>query len=165
MRLRVSKTIGGSKNGGKREVPSTKAPKFYPADEVVGKTPSAREAASKGVAKLRKSLTPGTIVIMLAGRFRGRRAVFLKQLASGLLVQRGDGSRPVRLVLQGRPATIGRPNVDTETEATTALSAGDVVSKLVHTLSHTTSAPFELPPEESMPQQNKTPTGVHWLAR
>ena len=89
----------------------------------------------------------------------------IQQLASGLLVQRCDGSRPVRLVLQGRPATIGRPNVDTETEATTALSAGDVVSKLVHTLSHTTSAPFELPPEESMPQQNKTPTGVHWLAR
>ena len=90
----------------------------------------------------------------------------IQRLASGLLVQRCDGSRPVRLVLHGRPATIGRPNVDTETEATTALNAGDVVSKLVHTLSHTTlSSPFELPPGESMPQQNKTKTGVHWLAR
>ena len=89
MLRRVSKTIGGSKNGGKREVPATKAPKFYPADDVVVKAPSAREAASKGVAKLRKSLTPGTVVIMLGGRFRGRRAVFLKQLASGLLLVSG----------------------------------------------------------------------------
>jgi len=85
----VSKTIGGAKNGGKREVPAVKAPKFYPADDVPAKVPSARAAASKGVAKLRKTLTPGTVVIMLAGRFRGRRAVFLKQLASGLLLVSG----------------------------------------------------------------------------
>ena len=85
----MSKTIGGAKNGGKREVPAVKAPKFYPADDVPAKVPSARAAASKGVAKLRKTLTPGTVVIMLAGRFRGRRAVFLKQLASGLLLVSG----------------------------------------------------------------------------
>eukprot|EP00742_Colponemidia_sp_Colp-10_P007331 GILJ01007889.1.p1 GENE.GILJ01007889.1~~GILJ01007889.1.p1 ORF type:complete len:203 (+),score=62.10 GILJ01007889.1:35-643(+) len=44
------------------------------------KTPKAVAHKADGFSTLRKSITPGTVAIVLAGRFRGKRAIVLKQL-------------------------------------------------------------------------------------
>ena len=63
-----------------------KAPRFYASEDIP--VPFARRSVAKP-AKLKDSITPGTVLILLAGRFRGKRVVFLKQLPSGLLLVTG----------------------------------------------------------------------------
>lgn len=51
--------------------------KIYPADDVKRKI-VVKESKKPKITKLRKNITPGTVLIILAGRFKGRRVVFLK---------------------------------------------------------------------------------------
>lgn len=59
------------------------APKYYPAEDV--SLPKKSRKTQKPT-KLRASLTPGTVCIILAGRFRGKRVVALKQIDDTVLV-------------------------------------------------------------------------------
>ena len=61
--------------------------KYYPADDAIaprGPTPV------RNAPKVRASIAPGVVLILLAGRFRGKRVVCLKQLTSGLLLVSGN---------------------------------------------------------------------------
>ena len=71
-----------------REVPhhSQKAQKWYPADD-----DSQPKTVRKGIRAWspREALQPGTVLILLAGRFRGKRVVLLKNLEQGVLLVTG----------------------------------------------------------------------------
>ncbi|CAM6086534.1 unnamed protein product [Calypogeia fissa] len=84
-----------AKNGGSlpshpkrpaKQVAAKKDPKFYAADDV---PKPLHKNSVVNFPKLRPNITPGTVLILLAGYFKGKRVVFLKQMDSGLLLVTG----------------------------------------------------------------------------
>merc|ERR1712098_664471 len=84
----VEKKVGGAKNGETRMVRVKKLANDYPTEERPAKATS-KNFFSGHARKLRASLTPGAIAIVLAGVHKGKRVVVLKQMGTGLLLITG----------------------------------------------------------------------------
>jgi len=69
--------------------PDAKGGRFYPPEDA---PVPVKRAIVHGKTKLKGSLVPGCVVILLAGTFKGKRCIFLKQLDSGLLLIAGPKS-------------------------------------------------------------------------
>jgi len=100
--LTVEKKIKGDKNGGKRFVQVIKSKRLHGTSRPHDQKKTAAKYPQRPH-KLRRSLTPGTVCILVAGRHAGKRVIFLKQLDSGLLLVTGPfklNAVPLRRVNQ-----------------------------------------------------------------
>jgi len=83
------KPVGGERNGKERLVRTKRFPRYYPTEERPKKFSVKRKTFSSHPRRFRASLTPGTVVILVAGKHAGKRAVVVKHLSSGLLLITG----------------------------------------------------------------------------
>jgi large subunit ribosomal protein L6e len=83
------KPVGGDRNGKERLVRTKRFPRFYPTEERPKKFSVKRKRFANHPRRFRSTLTPGSVVILVAGKHAGKRAVIVKQLSSGLLLVTG----------------------------------------------------------------------------
>jgi len=83
------KPVGGERNGKERLVRIKRFPRYYPTEERPKKFSVKRKKFSDHPRRFRSSLSPGTVVILVAGKHAGKRAVVVKHLSSGLLLVTG----------------------------------------------------------------------------
>jgi large subunit ribosomal protein L6e len=83
------KPIGGERNGKERLVRIKRFPRYYPTEDRPKKFSVKRKRFGDHPRRFRASLTPGTVVILVAGKHAGKRAVVVKHLSSGLLLVNG----------------------------------------------------------------------------
>merc|ERR1712071_751058 len=81
-------------SGEKAAAPKTgqvgRAQRFYPVDQERRRfKTTAAGKKYQGAKKLKEGIVPGSVLILVAGRHRGKRVVFMKQLESGLLLVTG----------------------------------------------------------------------------
>lgn len=102
VKIVVEKEIGGAKNGKTRIVRVHKNRSSYATKARVTKRPT-KNYFKKHEHHTRRTLVPGKVLILLAGRHKGKRVVLLKVLKSGLLLVNGPfylNSCPLRRISQ-----------------------------------------------------------------
>lgn len=83
------KKIGGEKNGGERKVLLKKPSKYYPTEDVPKKKRIGHVCYKQHKRTFKSGIEPGRVLILLAGRHKGKRVVVLKTLPSGLILVTG----------------------------------------------------------------------------
>merc|ERR1712213_33336 len=126
----VEKKVGGAKNGETRMVRVKKLTNNVPTVDAPAAGTS-KNFFSGHVRKVRASLTPGTVAIVLAGVPKGKRVIVLKRLGTGLLLVTGPhklNGCPLRRVNQSiwspPPPSLTCPRCLSPRTSTTSTSPG-----------------------------------------
>merc|ERR1712010_328334 len=90
MNKRKRWTTSGEKKAVAKAAPEGRPRRYYPTDEERRRFKTTGAGKSyRGSKKLKQGIVPGSVLILVAGRHRGKRVIFLKQLKSGLLLVTG----------------------------------------------------------------------------